>query len=447
MKLKPYPEYKDSGVEWIGKIPDKWETQKMKNLIFFQEGPGLRNWQFKDEGIRVICVTNITENGINFSNYEKFISEEEYKHSYRHFTVEKGDLLLSSSGNSWGKVAEYLSDEKVILNTSTIRINENLFKKEVSKKFLKWALQSDSVREQLGLMMTGSCQPNFGPSHLSEAIMCYPNLNEQIHIAYYLDKKTSQIDKTIQKDTRLIELLKEKRTAMINHAVTKGVDPDAKMKDSGVEWIGEIPEGWEVNKLKLSVSKIGSGITPKGGASVYVEKGIALLRSQNIHFEGLKIDNVSYITEEINKTMLNSVVKNHDVLLNITGASIGRCTYFENQVDKANVNQHVCIIRPKTICYRFLNYILMSNIGQDQIFSVQMGSSREGLNFEQIGNFKIVYPPYDEQQKITNYLDESISKIDETIQKIEKKIELLEEYKKSLIHHVVTGKVNVLKED
>ena len=99
MSYKSYEEYKDSNIEWIGEIPEHWDVRKMKNLIFFQEGPGLRNWQFTDDGIKVICVTNITEEGIDFSNYKKFISEEEYKQIYQHFTVNKGDLLLSSSGN------------------------------------------------------------------------------------------------------------------------------------------------------------------------------------------------------------------------------------------------------------------------------------------------------------------------------------------------------------
>ena len=127
-------------------------------------------------------MTNITERGISFSDYEKFISEEEYETIYRHFSVAKGDLLLSSSGNSWGKVATFDSDDVAILNTSTIRVNENPGRKAI-RRFLGWLLISEGTREQLRLFMTGSCQPNFGPSHLSRVLVAIPPLPEQAAIA------------------------------------------------------------------------------------------------------------------------------------------------------------------------------------------------------------------------------------------------------------------------
>jgi type I restriction enzyme, S subunit len=179
--LDPNVALKDSGVEWLGKIPAHWYVMKFSQAAFFQEGPGLRNWQFTDSGVRVICVTNITEFGIDFSRYEKFISHEEYTKTYQHFTVKKGDYLLSSSGNSWGKIAEFESDEPTILNTSTIRLNES-HPAILKRRMLKWTLQADNIREQLGQLMTGSCQPNFGPSHFSRTYVPIPPVEEQIVI-------------------------------------------------------------------------------------------------------------------------------------------------------------------------------------------------------------------------------------------------------------------------
>lgn len=223
--LDPEVPMKDSGIDWIDKIPEHWDVHKIKNLIFFQEGPGLRNWQFTDEGIRVICVTNITEKGIDFSKYEKFISEEEYNQIYKHFTVNTGDLLLSSSGNSWGKVAEYTDDETVILNTSTIRINKNPSSDyELKQPFIKWALQSDYIREQLGLMMTGSCQPNFGPTHLAKVLIALPTPKEQDKIANILNNKINKINETISKIHENIQLLEEYKTSLIHHCVTGKID-------------------------------------------------------------------------------------------------------------------------------------------------------------------------------------------------------------------------------
>ena len=216
--LNPNVEMKDSGVEWIGEIPNHWLFTKFNRFVFFQEGPGLRTFQFTDEGTKVICVTNITENGIDFT-YKKFISTDEYFEKYQHFTVEKGDFLLSSSGNSWGKVSEYFDDEKVMLNTSTIRLN-TLNSSKYNKSLIPHILKSEVVRKQLEILMTGSCQPNFGPSHLNQLVIPIPPLPEQQQIVEYLDEQTQKIDKTISIEEKRIELLKEYRQSLISEVVT-----------------------------------------------------------------------------------------------------------------------------------------------------------------------------------------------------------------------------------
>ena len=220
--LNPNVEMKDSGVEWIGEIPINWISTKFNRYVFYQEGPGLRTFQFTDEGTKVICVTNITEKGIDFS-YKKFISTEEYLEKYQHYTVQKGDLLLSSSGNSWGKVSEYLEEEKVMLNTSTIRLN-TLDERLISKNLIKHLLKSELVRIQLDILMTGSCQPNFGPTHLNQLIIPIPPIDEQTQVVEYLDEQTQKIDSTIEKETQRIELLKEYRKSLISEVVTGKVD-------------------------------------------------------------------------------------------------------------------------------------------------------------------------------------------------------------------------------
>jgi type I restriction enzyme S subunit len=216
--LNPNVKMTDSGVEWIGEIPEHWVVTKFNRYVFFQEGPGLRTFQFTDEGTKVICVTNITENGIDFS-YKKFISNEEYLEKYQHFTVQKGDLLLSSSGNSWGKVSEYLEDEKVMLNTSTIRLN-TLDSKRMNKTLIKYILKSEFVRTQLDILMTGSCQPNFGPSHLNQLIITVPPIEEQIEIISNIEKYDFEFQKLIHLEQKKIDLLKEYRQSLISEVVT-----------------------------------------------------------------------------------------------------------------------------------------------------------------------------------------------------------------------------------
>ncbi|HEH9430525.1 TPA: restriction endonuclease subunit S [Aeromonas sobria] len=214
---------KESGVEWLGQVPEHWVVTKLSRLVFMQEGPGLRTWQFTDEGTRVICVTNITESGIDFSRLQKYISTEEYMSSYRHFKVKQGDILISSSGNSWGKVAEYYGNNEVILNTSTIRVNV-LSGNPLIRGFIKLYLQSVGCREQLGLAMTGACQPNFGPSHLKEVFSPVPPQNEQNEIVRYITDATSTFARTIGVCEATVALLQERRTTVISAAVTGKID-------------------------------------------------------------------------------------------------------------------------------------------------------------------------------------------------------------------------------
>jgi type I restriction enzyme S subunit len=272
-----------------------------------------------------------------------------------------------------------------------------------------------------------------------------PPLSEQEQIVSYLDDKTTKIDKLIQKKLRKIDLLKEYRTSLINTVVTKGLNPNVPMKDSGIEWIDEIPSHWDSTRLGYFTTKVGSGVTPRGGSEIYLDSGIPLIRSQNVHFDGIRLENVSYIDSEIHESMSGSKVFKEDVLLNITGGSIGRCSVV-NVSFEMNVNQHVCIIRTKnTLKNYFLNYLLSSNIGQNQIHMNGSGGNREGLTVENIKNMIITFPPLSEQEHIVSYLDEKTSQIDKTIDIEKKKIELLKEYRQSLIANVVTGKINVIE--
>lgn len=426
MKLKPYPKYKESGVQWIGEIPEEWELERFKIRFKSKKGKIPEN----------LDVTN-GDGYLPYLSMEYLRGKEEnalFSNDPKALKVEEDDLLLLWDGSNAG---EFISAKKGFLSSTMVKLSIEGMNKSFSKYLCS------AFEPMLRDLTVGMGIPHVNGDILGNIQIPIFELTDQQKISSFLDLKTSEISKTIEADKKLIELLKEKRTALINHVVTKGLNPKAKMKDSGIEWIGEVPEGWEVDRMKFLVSKINSGVTPSGGAKVYTDEGIPLLRSQNVHFDGLRLDDVAYIPEEIHNAMPNSVVKKHDILINITGASIGRCTYVEEEFKKANVNQHVCIIRPKKIYYKYLAYYLMSRLGQDQVFSVQMGTSREGLNFQQLGDFIIFYPSIGEQQKIVEYIESKTYQIFKTIQKIEKKIELLEEYKKSLIHHVVTGKVDV----
>ena len=213
-------------------------------------------------------------------------------------------------------------------------------------------------------------------------------------------------------------------------------------KDSGVQWLGEIPGHWGCTRLKYLTSKIGSGSTPTGGSEVYQDSGVLFLRSQNIYNYGLKLEDVAYISEEIHEEMKGTHVKSGDILYNITGGSIGRCCLAPKSLGKANVNQHVSIVRPSNIENNYLLYCLQSEYCQLQMRVLQTGGNREGLSATAFELFNITLPPLSEQRSIVSYLDDKCGKIDEWVTKKQKEVEHLQELKQRVIADAVTRGLN-----
>ena len=440
--MKPYPAYKDSGIEWIGEIPEGWVVNKFSRLAFYQEGPGLRNWQFTSEGTRVICVTNITDSGINFDKLGKYISNDEYNEKYRHFTVRKGDLLLSSSGASWGKVAKYDADDLVILNTSTIRINKNC-ESTLHTSFIKWILKSQNVEQQLGLLMTGSCQPNFGPTHLSQLIIPFPvDKNDQKKISLYLDNQVTKINTLIENKQKQIELLKEGRTAIINQAVTKGLNPDVPMRDSGIEWLGEIPEYWDLINLKWVIED-----KLKYGANEVAElddkKYPRYIRITDFGDDGkLKHDTFKSLPFDKAKDYF---LNEGDILFARSGATVGKTFQFKNYDGLACFAGYLIKASPKTdvLSSDFLYYFTKSNTYGNWKNSIFIQATIQNIGADKYSLLPIPIPKFDEQQSITTLLDNQTTKINTDIDKIQQQITLLQEYRTALISEAVTGKIDL----
>lgn len=197
-------------------------------------------------------------------------------------------------------------------------------------------------------------------------------------------------------------------------------------------------------RVKDYTTKVGSGVTPKGGSETYLDSGIPLFRSQNVHDNGFLLDDIAYISEEIDNQMKGSRVKPGDVLLNITGASIGRCYYVPDEFERGNVNQHVCIVRPKRriVLPNYLHYLFVSDIGQSYIDLSQTGANREGLTINDIRSFSFNIPSLEEQQHIADYLDEKLTDIDKRVSVLEKQRDAYTRLKKSIIHQTVTRGLN-----
>lgn len=299
--------------------------------------------------------------------------------------------------------------------------------------------------EQYNLHSKMTSVTNLHLDKLRNFFQLSPPLPEQKAIANYLDTKTAQCDRKIDLLTQKATLYGNLKQSLINETVTRGLDKSVSMKDSGIEWIGEVPEHWEVCRAKNAVKKIGNGVTPRGGSEVYTDSGIPFLRSQNVYDDGLRLDNVSFIPVRIHDDMKNSQLQTGDILINITGASIGRTCMVSAGLGAANINQHIAFMRIKHWFNAFyISLYLKSPFAKNYIQIEQNGASKEAFNLSQIANIPFILPPLSEQKVIADYLDTKTAQIDQIIQTINTQIEKLKELRKTLINDVVTGKIKVI---
>ena len=433
--LKPKKGYKK--VKWLlGKdifIPEEWNIETLGSTCDQIQDMDHKMPKKIKEGIPFLSISDIVNKSeIDFSN-QKYISKEDYADFLKKLQPKKNDLLYS-------RVAT-IGESRIIREEKKFAFTYNVVLIKTGKKivslFLKYALDFPMIKNRVKSIAPQGAYPFLGLGDIEKIPIIVPPLSEQQKIATIL----FNIDKLITSTQKIIEDVTTLKQGLTQKLFTKGID-HKKFKKVNFHFgkIIKIPEEWEVKQLKEYVSKIGSGVTPKGGSSVYLKKGIPLIRSQNVHFEGLSLENVAFISEEIHNDMKNTQLMEYDVLLNITGASIGRCTYIPTNFGEGNVNQHVCIIRPKAkLFYSFLAYVLSSNLLQNIIQSSQVGLSREGLNFKEMGDFVFPLPSLPEQQQIATIL----SNVDSQIQSQTQYKEKLERLKKSLMQKLLTGEVRV----
>tara|TARA_Y100001968_G_scaffold177067_1_gene162206 strand:+ start:596 stop:1939 length:1344 start_codon:yes stop_codon:yes gene_type:complete len=435
--------------QWIKEIPESWEVKKLPWICFFQEGPGLRNWQFVEKGIPVVCVTNITVKGLNFSKHKRYISEEEFLDSYQHFTVENNDLLLASSGNSFGKVCSYNGefDYQFILNTSTIRLH-SLNEKIIKTSFIKRFIESDLFKNQIKILITGAAQPNFGPSHLNQIRIPLPFYKEQKLISHYLDKKIYQIDSLIEKIEKQIQLHEELKIALINQYISKGINLNVKMKDSGISLIGKIPNHWKIRRLTIlgDFSK-GKNITK----SDLKESGLPVILYSHIY---TKYDrNISVVDSYISKEKYSESTKiqSNTFLFTSSGETkddIGKSLLYKGK-DDISIGGDMVVYKFKESHLHdpdYYSFVFNSFICQSQKSSMSRGEIVVHIYERQLREIRVCVPPIDEQKKIKDCLikiEENTKKLQENYQQ---KVQLLHEYRHSLLSSVLTGKIRITED-
>lgn len=436
-KYKTYSKYKPTGIDWLGDIPDSWEVKKAKFLSDFVSGYSFDSESYVDDGVPIIRIGDIAEI-IDFESVKKVPIDLSI--GLEKFNVKSGDILLALTGATIGKTAIYNSTEVALLNQRVAILRG----KKLDQKYLTYFIASSIFKENIDYLCFGGAQENIGKSEIGSIIISYPKCDEQKEIATFLDHETAKIDEVVTKKQRMIDLLKEKRQALITHAVTKGLDPKAKMKPSGIDWLGEIPEGWNALPLKRVVGiKITDGPheTPE-----ILDEGVNFISAEAVKNEKINFDlRRGFISEELYELYSKKCKpQKNDIFLIKSGATTGNIAIVEVDFE-FSIWSPLALIRAdeKRSKYRFLFYSLLSKLFHDQVeFSWSYGT-QQNIGMGVIENLIITLPPYALQKDIADYIDLETAKIDEMVKKVEMQIEKLQEYRQAIITNAVTGKIKI----
>ena len=426
LKVDTYASYKDSGVEWIGEVPSHWEVKKFKRVFY----------EIKKRSNPELNCGSISFGKVIYKDDEKI--PESTKRSYQ--VVLKGDFLVNPLNLNYDLISLRiaLSDIDVVVSSGYIVLSNSV---ALDKTFYKYFLHRFDVAF-MKLLGSGVRQ-TLSYNDIANCDLIFPPLKEQSAIASFLDRKTAQIDKAISIKEKQIELLKERRQILIHQTVTRGLNPNVKLKDSGVEWIGEIPQNWEIKKIKHISSQIvdGAHFTP-----TYVDKGVPFLRVTDLSTPlqtSIDWENVKYIPYKEHKELIKRAhPKKGDILLSKNG-TIG-LTKVIDWDEEFSFFVSLCLIKllsnvdPQYFCLFFNSPIVDKQI--------TFGSSRTSvtnLHLEKIKELLIIVPPIQEQLNIVTKLNLQLIKFDTLHRKELDQIEKLKELKSTLINSAVTGKIKV----
>lgn len=429
---------KDSGIEWIGEIPEGWEVSKVSYFYEVQLGKMLQPQKKSetDTEEKYLCAANVGKNSLSLDTLKTMWFSQTEKHQ---FDLKEGDLLVVEGGDVASCAVIETPVRNLFFQNALHRVRP-LHNESVA--FLRYWLMTAKSYGYIDLICNKATIAHFSKEKfIALPILVIPQ-DIQSKIVSFLDLECKQIDDLLSKSRSSIEEYKKLKQAVITQAVTKGVRGEREMKDSGVEWIGEIPKEWVIQKIKSISSRINVGVVIRP-SEYFDENGtVPFLRGINVKEYLISSDNMVYINESSNHILSKSQVHTDDILI-VRDGSIGTSCVVPAEYDGANVVSMV-IVTPSTSCdSRFICYSLNSDVGKTQFTLTKIGSALTHTSVSAVSDIIVAVPSCAEQKEIADYLDAKCAEIDGLIAKKEQLVKELESYKKSLIYEVVTGKREV----
>ena len=440
-KFKAYEKYVYSDY-FKAELPSEWMEKRLNYISAydrnsFVDGPfgsDLKSSDYKESGVPLIQLNNIRDGKHVLQNY-KFITEKKRVELSRHVAL-PNDIVIAKMAEPVARSA-IVSDKypEYVIVADCVKLSPDL--SLINLSFLNWAINSDLVKMNAELVSSGTTRIRISLGELKKLKIPYPSLIEQQAIANFLDHETAQIDTLIEKQQTLIQLLKEKRQAVISHAVTKGLNPDAPMKDSGVEWLGEVPEHWVVKGIKrLSEIKRGASPRPIADPKYFDDEGeYAWTRIADVSRAGMYLDTTTQRLSDLGAS-LSVKLEAGELFLSIAGTVGKPCI----TISKACIHDGFVYFPTLKINNKFLFYIFEA--GQAYLGLGKMGTQLN-LNTETVGGIEIGLPPKEEIEAIIKYIEVEKIRFNNLINKAEQAIQLMQERRTALISAAVTGKIDV----
>jgi len=439
MSFPRYPKYKPSGVEWLGEVPEHWSAGRLRHFARRYSGgtPDKTNLGYWQDGV-IPWLNSGAVNDRLISEPSTFITAEAFANSSAKW-VPTGALVmaLAGQGKTKGMVAQLGIPSTCNQSMAAIVPNPNL-----DARFLFWWLDSNyqSIRNLAG----GDLRDGLNLELVGDIPLPVVPLPEQTAIAEFLDRETGKIDGLVAEQRRLMELLKEKRQAVISHAVTKGLNPHAPMKPSGIEWLGDVPQAWGRSRLGFE-SWVRARLGWKGlKAEEYVKDGFAFLATPNLKATAIDFVDVNYITQERYEESPEIKLAVGDVLLVKDGATLGIVNLVRHLPRPTTVNGSIAVITPgKQLRSLFLYFLFTSSGFQQLIQRVKGGMGVPHLFQSDLNKFYLPIPPLTEQDAIVEFLEAELLKFDTLTAEAQRAIDLLQERRTALISAAVTGQIDV----
>ena len=441
MSLPRYPSYKSSGVAWLGDVPEHWDAVRLRQLGRLLKGSGGSKEDITEDGVPCVRYGDLYTTHRDFITRARTRVSAERASGYT--TIRRGDILFAGSGETFeeiGKSAVNLIDGDAVCGGDLIILRPST---PVDARLLAYACDSSNAAAQKAVMGRGTTVKHIYPDELRLLALCLPPVGEQSAIAIFLDRETAKIDALVAEQERLIELLKEKRQAVISHAVTKGVHPHATMKASGIEWLGDVPEHWEMKRLGwiCEVNDINHEMPEAVGDGVLFLSAKDLLDDGTLNFE----TDVKMISEEDYERLSQKIrPRRGDIIYSRIGAALGKARLVETDA-KFNVSYSCCVVRVMDeVAYPpFIRVLLDGEMILTEARMRTKGIGVPDLGLGEISRFPVPLPPLTEQRAIVDVLEHETRLMTALTAEAERAIDLLQERRAALVTAAVTGQVDV----